>query len=166
MPLRVPDHSLNVDRNYLGDFLINFARFEYAVKAAGYSRNNSNGYAEPDWDSYCGSIVTDFSANPSPDLRPHLTYIKRKPPKQLVKRPSGELTWKARAPRTTWSSLRKVLFLAQGVRNNAAHGSKFTARESAEINRNAKLMAAATAIISEFLSQSEKVNEVFTGFAP
>ena len=74
MTLRVPDHSLNLDRNDLAEFMINFARFEYAVKAAGFSKNKG-GYAEPDWDSYCTSLATDFWSNTSPELGPHLSYI-------------------------------------------------------------------------------------------
>lgn len=165
MPLRVPDHSLNMDRQYLSDFLINFARFEYAVKASGYS-HNKKGYAEPDWDSYCSSLAVDFCTSPDRDLVLHLSYITNKPPKQLVKNSSGRLIWKDRALKAEWSDLRKILFLAQGVRNNVAHGSKFTARESPEKNRNAKLMAAATAIVSAFLNNSDKTRDVFNGPAP
>lgn len=165
MTLRVPDHSLNIDRNDLADFLINFARFEYAVKAAGYS-HNKNGYAEPNWDAYCSAITMDFCASPEPDLGPHINYIKRKPPRKLVKLKSGNLSWKVRTPDARWSELRKILFLAQGVRNNVVHGSKFTARESPEHNRNAKLMAAANAILTAFLSHSERTRDVFNGFSP
>ena len=165
MTLRVPDHSLNLDRNDLAEFMINFARFEYAVKAAGFSKNKG-GYAEPDWDSYCTSLATDFWSNTSPELGPHLSYIRRKPPKKLVKLASGSLKWKARTPDSTWSEPRKILHLAQGVRNNVVHGSKFTARESPEHNRNVKLMAAANAILAALLSNSDRVHEVFNGFAP
>ncbi len=165
MTLRVPDHSLKLDRSELAEFLINFARFEYAVKAAGHSKNKG-GYAEPDWDDYCASITTDFWSNPSPELSPHLNYIRRKPPKKLVKLASGGLKWKARTPDPAWTVPRTILHLAQGVRNNVVHGSKFTAKESPEHNRNAKLMAAATAILAEFLCNSDRVREVFNGFAP
>ena len=165
MTLLVPDHSLNVPREELANFLINFARFEYAVKASGYSKN-TNGYAVPDWNSYCKSIKTNFTANPSAELKLHVKYITRKPPKQLVKQPSGTLKWVTRPPKATWKSLRIMLFFAQGVRNNVTHGSKFTSRESSELNRNKKLMAAATAIISAFLDHSAKTREVFNGFAP
>ena len=165
MTLTVPDSSPNLDRGALAEFFINFARFEYAVKAAGYSRNKS-GYAEPDWGEFCASLTTDFWSTPDANLSPHLNYIRRKPPKKLVKLKSGGLKWKARTPDATWSESRKILFLAQGVRNNVVHGSKFTARESPEHNRNAKLMAAATAILAAFLSHSNRVREVFNGFAP
>ena len=165
MTLRVPDHSLNLDRSDLAEFLINFSRFEYAVKAAGYSRNKG-GYAEPDWDCYCASIATNFWSNPQPALGPHLNYIRRTPPKKLVKLASGGLKWKARAPDPAWTEPRIILHLAQGVGNNVVHGSKFTARESPEHNRNAKLMAAATAILAAFLSNSDRVREVFNGSAP
>ena len=165
MTLRVPDHSLNLDRSDLAEFLINFARFEYAVKAAGYARNKGR-YAEPDWDNYCAAIATDFWSNPGPALGPHLNYIRRKPPKQLVKLASGGLKWKTRTPDAAWTEPRVILHLAQGVRNNVVHGSKFTARESAEHNRNAKLMAAATAILVAFLGNSDRVHEVFNGVAP
>jgi hypothetical protein len=90
-----------------------------------------------------------------------LNYITRKPPKKLVKLASGELKWKSRTPKPAWTEPRKILYLAQGVRNNVVHGSKFTAIEDAEHNRNAKLMTAATAILAEFLCHSEKVEEVF-----
>src|SRR5690606_13363962 len=165
MTLRVPDHSLNLDRNELAEFLINFARFEYAVKAAGYARNHG-GHAEPDWGSYCAAIATDFWSNPSPALGPHLNYIRRKPPKKLVKLASGGLKWRLRIPDAAWTEPRVMLHLAQGVRNNVVHGSKFTARESAEHNRNVKLMAAATAILTAFLDNSDRVREVFNGLAP
>ena len=90
MTLTVPDHSLNIDRGVLAEFLINFARFEYAVQAAEYSRDNG-GYAEPDWIRFCQSITTDFWSTPNVDLRPHLRYILRKPPKKLVKLNNGRL---------------------------------------------------------------------------
>lgn len=165
MTLTVPDSSLNLDRGILAEFLINFARFEYAVKAAGYSRNKS-GYAEPDWSNFCASLTTDFWSAPDANLSPHLNYVRRKPPKKLVKLKNGSLKWKSRIPDTAWSEPRKILFLAQGVRNNVVHGSKFTARESPEHNRNVKLMAAATAILTTFLSHSDRVREVFNGFSP
>ena len=165
MTLRVPDHSLNLDRSLLAEFLISFARFEYAVKAAGHSKNSA-GYAVPDWENYCASIATDFWTTPSQEFGRHLSYIRRKPPKKLVKLASGALKWKARSQDAGWTEPRKILHLAQGVRNNVVHGSKFTARESPEHNRNIKLMAAATAILAEFLSNSDRVSEVFNGFAP
>lgn len=164
MTLTVPDSSLNLDRSTLAEFFINFARFEYAVKAAGYS-HNKNGYAEPDWSAFCVSFTTDFWSTPNADLSSHLNYIRRRPPKKLVKLKSGSLKWKARTPVTTWSEPRKILFLAQGVRNNVVHGSKFTARESAAHNRNAKLMAAATAILAAFLSHSNRTREIFNSAA-
>ena len=165
MTLRVPDHSLSVAREDLANFLITFARFEYAVKASGHSKN-SNGYAVPDWDSYCKSFEADFSDSPTPELKLQMRYITRKPPKQLVKQPSGALKWVARPPKEEWKSLRTILFFAQGVRNNVAHGSKFTSRESSEKNRNKKLMTAATAIISAFVDHSSKTRQVFNAFAP
>jgi hypothetical protein len=138
---------------------------EYAVKASGHCRNKS-GFVAPDWNSYCASITTDFCANPSRGLKRHLNYITSKPPKKLVKLKSGQLKWKDRHPDPAWSGLRKTLFLAQGVRNNVVHGSKFTAGESPELNRNAKLMAAATAILSTLLDYSYRTREVFHGVAP
>jgi hypothetical protein len=165
MILKVPDESLGIERKKLAEFLINFARFEYAVMAAGYSSSN-RGYAEPDWDNFCGSITTDFWSSPAPYLIRHLEYIRSRPPKKFVRLNSGKLDWKDRTSNENWTEARKVLHLAQGVRNNLVHGSKFTAQESVEQNRNTKLIDAATTILAAFLNHSERVRDVFFCPAP
>lgn len=59
-----------------------FARFEYALKAAGY--HNGDGPAEPDWRSFKESIPNLFDEPQDGKLKEAVHYILQHPPKKQV----------------------------------------------------------------------------------
>jgi hypothetical protein len=101
------------------------ARFEYALKAAGYLTRN-DGKADPNWDRLAAVIGEELLASEDPEFRAACSYIMEHPPKKQMVR-EGQLIWeeneqgKQPAARLLFTHIRQV-------RNNLFHGGKFNAQ--------------------------------------
>src|ERR1700752_2467859 len=110
-------HDLPSD--LLLDFFVTFARFEYALKRAGYLEKKP--FASPDWRRF----AEDLRGIPEENQKAILasaTYLQAEPPKQQVV-VDGALRWDERKPSD--SQTQSVIESVKTVRNNLFHGGKF-----------------------------------------
>lgn len=103
------------------DMFRTFARFEFALKAAGF--HNGDGPAEPNWRSFAETIPALFNSPGDPDLKAAVDFILGRPSrKQIIA--NGVLTWSDPAPDTDLLSDRLLIYVRR-VRNNLFLGGKF-----------------------------------------
>jgi hypothetical protein len=101
-------------------FFKTFARFEYALKAAGYHKGDGN--AKPDWDRFAQSIDSCFEQPLSDALAAAVKFLIETPPKRQVL-VDGKLEWEE--AREEGPDSRKLSIYIRRVRNNLFHGGKF-----------------------------------------
>lgn len=112
---------LNVPRELTLEFLATFARFEFALKKAGYAQGDDS-KVSPDWDSFARDVAKLDAAVLAPVLDA-CQYLQQHPPKKQVLQ-NGALHWVARQG-TSGSAIGDVLLNVRTVRNNVFHGGKF-----------------------------------------
>lgn len=136
-----------------------FARFEYALKAAGF--HNGDGRAQANWRSFA-ETVTELFDDPQEDSVKHaIAYMLEYPPnKQVVK--DGALGWDAAVPQTDLQSDRVLLYVRR-VRNNLFHGGKFNGRWLAP-QRSSELLQHSLTILHACLAASKQVNEAYHSY--
>lgn len=147
------DHELN---RLAAKLFTTFARFEYALKAAGFHKGD--GAAEANWRAFAESVEAFFDDPQEAALKEAVTYILEHPPnKQMVE--GGVLRWEGAAPQTDLQSDR-VLIYVRRVRNNLFHGGKFNGRWF-EPQRSAELLLHSLTILNACLAASAPVNEAY-----
>src|SRR3546814_279769 len=107
-----------------GEVFTNFARFEYALKAAGFHKGD--GAAEPNWRSFAESVSGLFDNLSDPDLSAAVQYILDHPPKKQII-DQGQLDWAVAAPNTNLRSDFVLTDVRRG-RNNLFDGGKVNGR--------------------------------------
>src|SRR5437867_9427946 len=112
---------LNVPRELTLEFLATFARFEFALKKAGYAQGD-NSKVSPDWDSFARDVAKLSAAVLAPVINA-CQYLQQHPPKKQVLQ-NGALHWVERQG-TSGSAIVDVLLSVRTVRNNVFHGGKF-----------------------------------------
>jgi hypothetical protein len=120
MPIEILE-LLNVPRDLTLEFLAIFARFEFALKKAGYAQGDDS-KVSPDWDSFARDVAKLDAAALAPVLN-GCQYLQQHPPKKQVLQ-NGALQWVARQG-TSGSAIGDVLLSVRTVRNNVFHGGKF-----------------------------------------
>ncbi len=133
-----------------------FARFEYALKAAGF--HNGDGNAEPNWRSFAESIPGLFDGPTEAPLKVAVNYILEHPPKKQVIA-AGILTWTEAAPQTDLQTDRVLLYVRR-VRNNLFHGGKFNGHWFAP-QRSEALLRHSLEILHACLRASPNVQQAF-----
>ncbi len=147
------EHELNMLATNL---FRTFARFEYALKAAGF--HNGDGPADPNWRGFAVSVAAIFDEPQDEALKEAVAYMLEHPPnKQMVE--DGVLSWDAAPPQTDLQSDRVLLYVRR-VRNNLFHGGKFNGRWFAP-ERSAELLRHSLTILNACLAASEPVNEAY-----
>jgi hypothetical protein len=159
MAFAVPEDVLSAERQELAEFFLVFARFEFALKAAGYAKQGRWG-AEVNWRKFSDEIGPKLLPPQGEQLQKAVVYLSREPPQQQVLS-DNQLSWVERTPPDNWSDMRGLLFHVQGARNNLMHGAKFVARESQDPDRDRKLLFAASCIIEHCLKKSGAVQNAF-----
>src|SRR6266566_1774402 len=81
---------LNVPRELTLEFLATFARFEFALKKAGYAQGDDS-KVSPDWDSFARDVARLDAAVLAPVLNA-CQYLQQHPPKKQVLQ-NGALHW-------------------------------------------------------------------------
>jgi len=138
------------------DLFRTFARFEYALKAAGF--HTGDGAADANWREFAVSVAPLFDEPQGEDFKEAIAYILEHPPnKQIVE--NGVLRWHASVPQTDLQSDR-VLIYVRRVRNNLFHGSKFNGCWF-EPQRSGELLQHSLTILNACLVASEPVNEAY-----
>lgn len=133
-----------------------FARFEYALKAAGF--HCREGDAEPDWRNFARSVGKTLEEPNSEDLQEAIQYILRKPPKKQVIR-DGTIQWDEGDP-GHMSKPELVLLYVRRVRNNLFHGGKFHGHWFPP-DRDHNLLRHSLTIVEACLEASVPVREAY-----
>lgn len=113
--------ALRVPPALLLDFFVTFARFEYALKATGFSRDRHGG-AEADWDRFIESAERLDSQELTAILSVGQGLLDA-PPKKLVWR-AETLDWQE-VTRVGQTEIRFLLEAVKRAKNNLFHGGKF-----------------------------------------
>lgn len=122
----MPDSSeLSLDELAV-EFFKEFARTEYALKAAGWLRAGRNREAQPDWERFAletrERLIAVLTENGSDAVR----YLNENPPKKQVVGEDG-LAWEESRLSEIPAGDRLLIFLRR-IRNNLFHGGKFNGR--------------------------------------
>jgi hypothetical protein len=133
-----------------------FARFEYALKAAGF--HNGNGPAEPNWRKFAESIPHVFDDSKDETVAAAVRYILDHPPrKQTIV--DQVLEWSDAHPTTDLHTERLLVYVRR-VRNNLFHGGKFNGRWFAP-ERSQLLLQHSLTILGACLEASDQVQEAY-----
>lgn len=139
-----------------GEMFRTFARFEYALKAAGFHKGD--GAAEPNWRLFAESLSAVFDDPCTLDLKEAVQYILDHPPKKQIV-DAGNLAWSEAAPSTNLRSDLALTYVRR-VRNNLFHGGKFNGRWF-EPQRSELLLRHCLTILHTCLKASDDVRRAF-----
>jgi hypothetical protein len=133
-----------------------FARFEYALKAAGF--HFGEGKASPNWTRFSQSLGELFDNAPSAAEREAVQYMMLHPPmRQRIS--GGRIVWERHEP-THQSRTHLLLLYVCRVRNNLFHGGKFHG-VWVEPERDIALLKHSLTILEACLSASGPVREAY-----
>src|SRR5712664_3308771 len=92
-----PFDRLHFDPGLACEFLAVFARFEYALKAAGFALGDAN-KVSPDWDAYATTIDPTFTLLKDPAISAAVDYLLNQAPQKQVLDAGRNLQWKVDPP--------------------------------------------------------------------
>ena len=128
MTVPSPFDRLNLDPRLACEFLAVFARYEFALKAAGFADGDEK-KAEAAWDRYARAIDAGFTRLNSAELTAAVAYLLGQPPKkQIVVK--GKIQWLDAPPDANVPRAEQALLMVRRVRNNLFHGGKFLPAEA------------------------------------
>jgi hypothetical protein len=142
-------------------YLYYFARFEGALKRAGYL-NSLSDYAEakPDWDRFARDIESEFSNSKCPETKSAIEYLRTHPPKKEIVL-NGKTAWQdAHKNISEHISAQEIFVFVRRVRNNLFHGSKFNL-DWFDADRSKKLIKCALDVLRAGLNCNHKVRQAF-----
>ncbi len=135
-----------------------FARFEYALKAAGF--HYGEGKAKPNWEKYACSIGSTLEKSDTKELQEAIQYILKHPPKKQVIR-NDVIDWDEVEPDHN-SQTDLILLYIRRVRNNLFHGGKFHGHWFEPV-RDYDLLRHSLTILEACLAASYLVREAYDG---
>ena len=143
------------------EFLGTFARFEYALKRAGYVQGDEK-RVSADWDRLGRELALLDTATVTPVIGRGQYLLNHPPMKQALEH--GKLVWKARV--ATGSQIEDILLSVRTVRNNVFHGGKFPDGPVAEPLRDELLIRDCLAVINALLSLPKIPRQIAEYFRP
>lgn len=146
------------DRSRAAIFFFYFARFEYALKRAGFVTKTDD--AQPDWDAFAKKHSTLVVAEKEPAFVEAVAYFRVAPPKKQVITNAG-LDW-ADDKHCGPLDLLRLLVLVRRVRNNLFHGGKFQTGIAAEVSRDTKLLDSSLAVLEACLRSEHDITYHFS----
>lgn len=136
---RIPDDV----RSLAFDFFYWFSRFEYALKATGYLKDDTPGAnAEVGWPRFVKTFEGGYTLTPTAEA-----LIALNPQRQIVPENGDEFRDVGFEDKP--SDLEKVLRLAKTVRNNLFHGGKHGVESWDNPDRMRKLLPTTIALLDE-----------------
>ncbi len=138
--------KLNIPRDLVLDFLVTFARFEYALKRAGYLLGNEQSVS-PDWDKFAKELADADELSLAPVFESS-EYLEASPPMKQIKS-KNSVGWVRLNPMKT--RIESLLFDVRTVRNNLFHGGKFEIMSVEEPARNERLIRSCLAALDNIL---------------
>jgi len=135
-----------------------FSRFEYALKASGYYKNEKE--ANPDWDKFAKDIDHIFDGKYDANLGNAVDFLLRDPPKKqsII---NGKVEFKA--SRVSGTTADMLLIYVRRVRNNLFHGGKFNG-EWFDPERSEPLLRHSIVVLQACLERSKKVKEFYYSY--
>lgn len=150
--------NVTLDHDFLLEFFITFARFEFALKTSGFAIGDER-EARPDWDRFGRSL--DFAqALQDPAVAAGVEYLTLHPPSRQVLA-AGGLAWDASVPFATLERMDQVLTLVRRIRNNLFHGGKFNDVMHSVPGRNKLLLEHSIAILKRCLELAPPVTAAY-----
>ncbi|WP_207774702.1 hypothetical protein [Sphingosinicella sp. YJ22] len=136
-----------------------FARMEYALKAAGYLKRE-DGRAEANWSAFAADIDEGLrnAFIEDAEVFAAVAYIGLKPPKKQMVR-KGALYWRETPPEATTASGVLLMYVSR-VRNNLFHGGKFS-NGWLDPERSRNLLRHCLTILDCCLRLSDRVRDAF-----
>jgi hypothetical protein len=147
--------------NITFDFFIAFSRMEFALKHTTYAKADRNTNAMADWDRFANANDNAFQKKLADKKNKSLieatNYLFDSPPNRL-KYISNKLNWEKRDTIKS-RTLKELLIVVRGVRNNLFHGSKRLA--IIEQSRNRDLLNYGLIVLNECLTIDRNVRQKF-----
>lgn len=157
--------ALPVDRSTAIDFIGVFARFEYALKRAGFLQDDR--VAKPSWKRFEEEIQTQVQEGGLDEVFKAGAYLIEHPTRKQVVR-DGTLDWGEPPRAPTPPTLAWLLDVVRTIRNNLFHGGKFMAGPLEDPLRDHHLIAASSDVLLAVLDvgapAAERVNDMFWRF--
>jgi hypothetical protein len=154
--------QFHIPRELTVEFLGTFARFEYALKRAGYVEGDDKSVAA-DWDRF-GRDVAAISPEALACMVASCPYLQDHPPKKQVLRDGG-LVWKTRGA-SGGTVIQEILLSVRTVRNNVFHGGKFPEGPVAEPLRDERLIRDCLAVLNSLLDSPRLPGGIADYFRP
>ncbi|MBW2741603.1 MAG: hypothetical protein JRE64_22795 [Deltaproteobacteria bacterium] len=149
--------NIRIPKDLVFNFFISFAKFEFALKMAGFSKGNGK-RVSPDWDVF--AKATSFDKKTNKKLEEAVDYFMLNPPwKQVLI--DGGMAWDSSMPNNGLSEIEKVLLLVRRVRNNLFHGGKFNIEVHEKKERTEKLLQSSLIILKACLALDEGIQNNF-----
>jgi len=146
--------NVGLDHDLLLEFFLTFARFEFALKAAGFGGGDIR-RAWPNWDGFGRSLDLD-TARLDPNCAAAVEYLSLHPPWRQVVTTNG-LAWDSTVGFAMLERMEQVLELVRRVRNNLFHGGKFSDEVHSGPGRNELLLRHSLAVLHRCLELSPSV---------
>lgn len=146
--------GLRIPADLVVEFFVVFARFEFALKDAGYVFSD-HGRASPDWHSFQDDVAEVFM-DPSPVETAAFRALTDEPPLRQMLR-EGRLNWEPTP--LHGPPVVRALAAARQVRHNLFHGGKHTPHSPE--GRDAALVSAALTVLNACLQRHQRVREAF-----
>lgn len=153
--------TLNIPRELTLEFLGTFARFEFALKKAGYVEGDER-RASAAWDAFANDVAK-LEPSVLTSALDTCPYLLQHPPKKQTLR-DGRLHWVERQG-TSGSKIGDALLSVRTVRNNVFHGGKFPDGPIAEPLRDERLIRECLALLNTLLN-SPLPHDVAEHFKP
>lgn len=160
----------SVNRDLLLDFFLTFARFEFALKSAGFFQRPRRADpadpqdAHPDWDCFATSVRQTLESDTTAEFREASDYLLMNPPHREVV-VDGRLAWDTKPPPPHLPFADRVLLAVRRVRNNLFHGGKFGVVHDADPSRNAQVIRTSAIVLHACLRAFHDVREQFESTA-
>ena len=159
--------NLHLDRDLAFRFLVEFARFEFALKAARFVYQGENERnLEVDFDCFARTIAEAFQTrleSGDKELCEARDYYCNEPPQKQIWN-GHEPDWTKALPQNRTESA-FLLILLRRTRNNLFHGGKGWKRPDAAIDRDDELLRHGLRIMEAMIDCSPEVSLEFTTFA-
>lgn len=146
--------NVTLDHDLLLEFFVTFARFEFALKDAGFFTGDIQ-RVSPDWTRFGRSLDLN-TARLHSECAAAIDYFSLHPPWRQVVAGDG-LGWDSAVGFTTLERMDQVLDLVRRVRNNLFHGGKFNDDGHSDPGRNELLLRSGLAILHRCLEMSPSV---------
>ncbi len=153
--MRLPEYELD---HLAFDFFKLFSRFEYALKASGYYKNEKT--AKPNWERFAEDTNHIFDTMRDSDLKNAVDFLLTYPPqKQFII--DGKV--KYQEEKIEGTTAKKLITYIKRVRNNLFHGGKFNG-EWFDPERSKPLITNSIVVLEACLEKSEKVRDAYYSY--